>query len=182
MRRLIPLVFVAVAGCGTVPGEHARLMRLPIDEFNAPSTSWRALEGRRDFLGAATLLEAYLAKNAPALPEYERVLAWFHAAQMRAFADDSKTAVPHLRHARFKAEPADWPVPWNHYVAATEAFLRRDRAALQEQRRHIRDDPRWQGRVPPSLNVVDSLIEHFDLPYLEAYRRTQPPPPGMQPR
>jgi hypothetical protein len=181
MPRLLLCLSIALAGCNAVPSDQQFYLSLSIDEFNASGSSWRVLEARRDFLGAAKLIEAYLARNAHALPEYELTLAWFHAAQMRAFGGETTTASKHLRYASFRIEPVDWPVPWNHYVAATRAFLQRDRDTLLSMRKRIAEDPRWRHSDVPNLNFVDSLIENFDVSYFEAYNRTKLPYHSPQP-
>jgi tetratricopeptide (TPR) repeat protein len=171
---LTALVFV-LAGCGATLTEQKKYLGLSADEFNARDAGWRALESREDYRGAAKLLEEYLAVNSKALSEDELVLTWFHAAQMRAFAGDSKHAIECLDHAAFAVEPPTWPVPWNDYVAATKAFLQRDRDTLVMVRSRIAKDPRWKGAAP-NLNFVDSLIENFEKPYREAYDLTRPDP------
>jgi hypothetical protein len=175
MQRVFSFVTCVVAGCTTVPAGHDTFLRLNVTEFNAKGTSWRALENRGEYLSAARLLEAYIAQHSASLPEDERVLLHFHAAQEFAFVGEYARALPHFPLARYAVEPSSFPMRWNDYVAATEAFLKRDRSALLRARDRIVAGPKWNGEIL-TLNVVDSLFEHFDESYLDAYMKAPKPP------
>lgn len=164
------------AGCTSAT---SRSLNVGIAEFNAKGTSWRALESRGEYRAAAQLLAAYATRHAGSLAEADRVLLHFHAAQEFAFAGDGTEALQHLARARYAVEPSSFPMRWNDYVAATEAFLRRDRAGLLAARERIASGPKWNGEIL-TLNVVDSLIEHFGEPYLAAYTQA-PKSPNTSP-
>jgi hypothetical protein len=170
MRLISAFALFLVAGCASVPSGYESSLRLSATEFNAIATNWRLLESRKEYVAAARLLEAYIARHAASLAEEDRVLFHFHAAQEYAFAADYRRALRHLPRARYSAERTSFPIRWNDYVSATEAFLLRDRAGLQAARERIAAGPTWNGEVL-NLNVVDSLIEHFDEPYLAAYMK-----------
>ena len=148
---------------------------------------WRALANRPGCEpAAADLLAAYRAAH----PGASGVLAW-HEGQMRATAGQYDQAIPLLESDR--KPPEQDPAGWNHYVDATVAFLRRDRAALVEAHRLLAAVPYPEGsglppldggyfeipgapgqpparmRWPPNVEVVEGLIACFDKPYAQAY-------------
>jgi hypothetical protein len=174
MHRVLGFVTILATGCAEFGREGDSLLRLSATEFNAVGTSWRVLEARGEYLTAARLLEAYIERRAAALSEDEIVLLHFHAGQEFAFAGEYARALSHLPKSRYSVEPMS-VLRWNDYVAATEAFLKRDRVALLRARERIAGAPKWNGEIL-TLNVVDSLIEHFDEPYLAAYTKAPKPP------
>lgn len=141
---------------------------MTFDEFDQREDSgWRAIARQGDFAGAARAIEAYLEAH-PALEDRQTGILHFHAAQMHAFAGAVDEALRHLPLSLDRDEPADPLVRWNDYVAATEAFLRGDRAALLAARERIARGKARNGQVP-NLHVVDRLIAGFGKPYSEAY-------------
>jgi hypothetical protein len=180
MLRVLSFVVVLATGCSQPPHGSDDLLRLGAAEFNATGMGWRILEARGEYLTAARLLEAYVNRHEHTLSEDEIVLFHFHAAQEFAFAGEYARALSHLPKSRYAVDPM--PIlRWNDYVAATEAFLRRDRMALQRARERIAGTPKWNGEVL-TLNVVDSLVEHFDEQYLAAYTKAlKPPNQALQP-
>lgn len=139
---------------------------LPYRAFDqTPHSGWRALAEKEQFQEAAALIAAYLDRHSE-LDRFQRATLHWHAAQALAFAGDAEAALGHLSLARLDPEPLASPVCWNDYVAATEAFLQRDRAKLTESRERIVEKKRDDANLP----IVDSLIAHFDEPYSKAYR------------
>ena len=133
-----------------------------------PGSAWRKIADEGKYLEAAKLIDRY-EKEKKGLEEWQRVNLRFHAGQLYAAADQKDRALARFKTALFIKEPADSTIRWNAYVRATIAFLERDRKKLTELREEIAKGPKLQG-VAPNLDVVDRLIEHFDEPYLAAYR------------
>ena len=124
-------------------------------------------------IAAADLIRAYREAHGPG----GGILYW-HEGQLRAGAGQTEAAIALFHQSR---NPDD-PFGWDHYVDASIAFLRRDRAALLAARDALARLPRPsdfeprdpQGRPiqlawPPNLNVVDALVACFGRPYEEAY-------------
>ncbi len=145
-----------------------QLLELPVGEFNAQGKAWRVNEAKADYRGAAELLEAYLTKHGPDMPDYEFTLMHFHALQMFAAEGDTERALSHVSAAKFKVEPPRWPMRWNDYVDATAAFLRRDRGAFMSARSAVAAAPELGARAA-TLAVLDRLLAKFDQPYRIAY-------------
>lgn len=138
---------------------------------------------------AAGLLAAYRAAH----PGSDPMLAW-HEGQALASAGEYADAIPLLESAR-KPEDQDL-TGWNHYVDATVAFLRHDKAVLLAARQHLTaikypigagfpplndgyvefrapaGQPPVRFRWPPNIEVVDALVVCFNRPYEEAYGPT----------
>jgi hypothetical protein len=113
------------------------------------------------------------------------ILYW-HEGQLRALAGDYESATMLMEQSRDADDPS---VGWNVYVAATIAFLNRDRAALLEARARLAALRPMNGeqvqdgfisfrtgsgqmmrvRWPLNLDVVDGLVRCFDKPYRAAY-------------
>jgi hypothetical protein len=131
-----------------------------------PHSGWRALaEDGKHFREAAALIDAYLATHSE-LDRFQRSNLHWHAAQVLAIAGDTAAALKHIPSARLDPEPPASPICWNDYVAATEAFLQRDRAKLVAARERIARKKPDDANLP----IVASLIAHFDEPYSKAYK------------
>jgi hypothetical protein len=114
---------------------------------------------------AATLIETYLANHSE-LDRFQRSNLHWHAAQALAIAGDTAAALKHIPLARLDPEPPASPICWNDYVAATEAFLQRERSKLVAARERIAKNRPDDANLP----IVSSLIAHFDEPYSKAYK------------
>jgi hypothetical protein len=158
---LVPLTLPACAGDAT-----RAALGLPYAQFDqTPHSGWRALADDQRLQEAAALIEAYLSSHQE-LDRFQRSNLHWHAAQALAMAGDTALALKHMPLARVDPEPPASPLRWNDYVAATEAFLERDRGKLIAARQRM-------ARANPgdaNLPIVDALITHFDEPYSRAYR------------
>jgi hypothetical protein len=157
------LCIVLAAGC-----DNKSPLDLNYNVFDQrPGMGWRQVAEKGCFLDAARLIDAYIEKHTE-LDESQRVNLNFHAGQMCAFADDYQTAIDRLNKSTYAQEPPELPLRWNAYVRATIAFLNKDMNRLKECREEIAEGPTFQGEKA-NLDVVDSLIKHFDEPYSKAY-------------
>lgn len=135
---------------------------------------------------AAELIGAYRAKHGHS----SSALMW-HEGQLWAEANEYERAIPLLEGS--KRKEAEDLIGWNHYVDATVAFLRNDRAGLGRAREALSEVPHtpasgfppvedgyieiaaregqlpFRMRWPPNLEVVDGLVECFGKSYGEAY-------------
>jgi hypothetical protein len=166
--------------------DRAAMMALDQQAFDQdPAGGWRRLaRDPRCRMAAADLIRDY--REARGLTA---TILFFHEGQIRAVAGQNEAAIALFERSRHTDEDA---IGWNHYVAATIAFLRGDRpallaarTALAAQQRPADFDPRdSQGRPvdmswPPNLNVVDTLLACFGRSYAEAYRGCAPPTRAM---
>jgi hypothetical protein len=150
------------------------------------SGGWRALASKPGCdLAAADLLRDYRQVH-----RNEAGLLYWHEAQLRASAGQSKEAIALMERARKPAE-AD-RAGWNLYVDATIAFLRKDRPALDNARSKLAavqppigkdvppvidgfmevdmaDGQKRKMRWPPNIDVVEGLANCFNKPYGDAY-------------
>jgi hypothetical protein len=151
------------------------ILNLDYQSFDqSPNAGWRRLAQEGRFAESANLIDRYLKKHKDLDPS-ETVNLHFHAGQMYAFADDYEAALEHLKKARYAQEfegiPEDVKAfldAWNSYVEATIAFLQRDKMKILRCRERIANGPKIDGKIP-NLDIIDSLINHFDLPYSKAY-------------
>jgi len=207
MRKRLPILvlsctFFALHSHAAVPGsaapagcEHdrARLLALDQDRFDQDfKGGWRPLADRPGCkLAAADLIRDYRQTHGN-----EAIILYWHEAQMRAFAGQYKAAIDLMERSRY---PAEINKDWNAYVDATIAFLRKDRAALDQARQMLASVPfptdkglpplkdgvlelptpdgkTMRMRWPANIDVVDGLVQCFDKPYEEAYGSTCRPP------
>lgn len=137
---------------------------------------WRRLAMQGCEAEAADLIRDY--RNA-APRKRSGLLAW-HEGQLRAELGQYEAAIKLFESSR--EPPADDKIGWNFYVDGTIAFLRSNRAGLEQARASLsrvpkpKDAPvyRYKGKVvpvawPPNLNVLDGMIKCFGRPYKEAY-------------
>ncbi len=167
--------------CRIPAAERTRLLALPYAAFDQDGTGgWRPWFEAGCLADTAALIEAYIAAH-PDIAEAEPELR-FHAAQVHAFRGDYAAARAHLAHALYPEGPSvrARPSEWNAYVRATDAFLARDRAALEEiyeemgggpppAPRTLFDPPPARRHRMANLDIVAGLRACFDRPYREAY-------------
>jgi hypothetical protein len=140
-------------------------------------------------LAAADLIAEYRTANAAVLvnghPQQITGLNW-HEAQLRAANGQTERAIRLFEQSRVTYMESD-----ALYGQATVAFLKRDRAALQQARDALAPLPpppdfaqatedfrRRTGQVatwPSNLGVVDGLIACFDHSYREAFSTARRP-------
>lgn len=167
--------------------DRARLLALDENQFDQDmSGGWRALASTPGCaLVAADLLHDYREAH-----HKESGLLFWHEAQVRADAGQYPQAIALMKQA-YKPAEAD-KAGWNLYVDATIAFLRRDRAALEQARAKLAavqppvgagippvingymeaefaDGSKRKIRWPINIDVVEGLESCFDKPYVEAY-------------
>lgn len=199
---LVGVAVLSSVACASLPATqpdpcaHDREAMLALDEdaFDQDiGGGWRALAAMPGCEpAAADLIAAYRQLH----PQAAGIVAW-HEGQLRASAGQTTQAIPLLEAAR---KPVEQDLAgWNHYVDATVAFLRRDRAALQAARERLQAVP-WTAaegmadpvdgvievtlgngqtmrmRWPPNIDVVDGFLACFDRPYDEAYGADCRPP------
>lgn len=177
------LLSAALAGGAACPHDRAALLAQPVKQFDRTrDQGWRVLGEKPgcERLGAE-LIRDYREANSAALTLSERRgLAW-HEGQLRAAIGETDRAAALLEYSR-KDDDDDTD---RLYGAATVAFLRRDRMALQRARDALASLPEPAAfkaaaararaqhnldvRWPPNLDVVDGLIACFEQPYAEAY-------------
>lgn len=152
-----------LAGCATKPAidGQAAVLSLSYDRFDQTKGSgWRPLyDEQRECGTAGALIEAYLQRHKELTPDQKAILH-FHAAQMFAYDGDNARAVSHLDRARSPAKDSGLGLGWDDTVAATRAFLLRDRASLLAAKERLRASHE-------SSEEVDELIEHFGESYAD---------------
>ncbi|MCC7374550.1 MAG: hypothetical protein IT581_07830 [Verrucomicrobiales bacterium] len=171
MHRFLTVLLgvVLLSGCASHPVSDSdrALLTLPYWQFDQTPAGWRSLADRKQFHEAAKLIEAYLLRH-PELNSNEQAMLHFHAAQLFAFGDETSTALRHLGHANVPDGSPGFPSRWNDYVAATQAFLKHDRAGLLGARERLaRGALTEQDRI--YLGTVDWLIPRFGESYGTAY-------------
>lgn len=169
--------------------DRARMLALDEDKFDQDmSGGWRAISSIPGCeLVAAGLLHEYREAH-----HQDSGLLFWHEAQLRAFSGQYREAIT-LMARSYKPADAD-KAGWNPYVDATIAFLRKDKAALDEARSRLAvvppppdnkemspvvdgytemkfaDGTTRKVRWPLNSDVVEGLENCFDKPYVEAYR------------
>lgn len=156
----------------------AQVLALPEADFDQGEKGWRILARPGCFLAAVDVIASYRTAH----PGHGHML-YFHEAQMRAAGNDYEGAAPLFDMSRSWTNEWNVDTGWNHYVAASAAFVRRDLAALKAHRERLahlpppplqpqvaeaaRRDPVPEG-WPFNLDVVDALVRCFDRPYADA--------------
>lgn len=149
--------------------EREALLALPWEQFDqTPKSGWRICVNaeRSDYLTAAALIEAYLARH-PDLPARQRALCRYHGAMMQVyravrFGGDARLALPGLRIALLDEKAKDAPPDWNHMVRATIAFLSDDQAALLDVQAQVAALPKGSAQWP---QYPAELLANLGKPY-----------------
>lgn len=152
-----------VAGCATPEDSHrAAVLSLPYSEFDqAYGDGWRSVFERGEGLAAVALIKDYLKRHTE-LTFGQRRFLHLHAAQVLALEGKNNRAVKHLDAAASRQKSSElWP-DWDDFIAATKAFLMRDRASLLAARQRL------AAANAPRLKLADRLIEKFGSSYADA--------------
>lgn len=180
--------------------EQRKLLALSFEDFDQRTDSgWRPYLDAGCTQAAAELVEAYIDRY-PGRAAAHPVLH-FHAGQVRAFLGETASAVAHMRRAVAANDAAErgHGADWSHYVAATIAFLEKDKAALEAARDSLSGDgdpqrktaapsdagnSRWAPPPPPPvrdrrrgtppsrfLPQAEGMLACFGEPYAAAYGR-----------
>lgn len=166
---------VGVARCAYDRSKMLALDQAAFDQDLAGG--WRELAQRDGCTAdAAQLINVYREANAPG----SGILYW-HEGQLRAQLGETEVASALFEKSRRENDAFGW----NHYVDASVAFLKGDRASLEAARYALAKLPRPTGfdprgpdgkpikiAWPPNLNVVDGLLQCFGTSYAEAYGPT----------
>ena len=115
----------------------------------------------------------------------DSILTW-HEGQLRANAGQTARAVALFERSR-KTEHDDHGLGWNLYVDGTIAFLRRDRAGLEQARCRLAALPRPASFAPKdaggrpmnmlwpiNLSVLDGFLTCWGQTYRAAYDYAKP--------
>lgn len=136
------------------------LLALPWKQFDQTlGSGWRVYACRKDFLGAARLIETYLARRTDLTPT-QRAVSHFHAAAELAHANRYEEALRHLEAAEVAPGTRGVPEDWNELVIATRAFLLGDREALLASRRRVA-----AMRSPGFPHSAAGYLEHWGERY-----------------
>jgi hypothetical protein len=158
--------------------DKAAMLALSESDFDqSPNGGWRVIAQNEEcFIVAADLIDEYRTAHAS-----DSSILYWHEGQLRAMAGYDAEAVALFEKSRSQSDAGSFG--WDHYVAATIAFLEKDKGALQEARellsrvekpQNIRPPVDPDGNPiefswPPNLDVVDRLIACFDKTYKVAY-------------
>lgn len=154
------------------------MLALSQNDFDQnPNGGWRAIAQKDEcFIVAADLINEYRTVHA-----LDASILYWHEGQLRATVGDNAEAIALFQMSR--SESGVDSFGWNHYVAATVAFLQKDKDTLMEARellsrvekpQNMRPSVDTNGNPiefswPPNLDVVDRFITCFDEPYEVAY-------------
>jgi len=157
--------------------DRAAMLALDQHSFDQDmSGGWRKLALQGCDLAAADLIRDWRVAHGS-----EADILYWHEGQLRANAGQTPQAIELFEKSR-KPAAEDAPLGWNLYVDGSIAFLRRDRASLEQARAKLASLPRpaWFNPTGPdgkplsiawplNLHVLDSFLRCWDKNYKEAY-------------
>jgi hypothetical protein len=153
--------------CRVSPHAFVLFMEQDFWTFDQSQVGHRLFDSEYCNILSAQLIDSYLLSNLENLSEsYNRILHW-HAGQNYAFEDIVDVALVRFRSSYNPDEPVDTDFHWNAYVAATIAFLQKDRAALAQARSEFGESPSSNDMI--NLRIIDRFIRCFDSNYSDAY-------------
>lgn len=148
-------------------------LSLPWKEFDQTQDSgwrWYVNPGRKQYLEAAQLIEAYLERHTELIPR-QRALCHFHAAHLYIFrpirtgVGDPLEALAHLDKAMVPSDAAAPSADWNDLVVAMKAFLTGDRATLLAVKERVAAMPPEAVKFLKSPNTPDDLLNNLGKPF-----------------
>ena len=105
----------------------------------------------------------YEGQNITMSPNGEMTMLYWHEGQVRAFSGETEAAIALFE--KSLSPPEQNFMGWNDYVTGSIAFLKKDRAALDEATAKMK---RW-GRSNLNYRVLDRLQNCFEEPYSKSY-------------
>ena len=102
-------------------------------------------------------------QNITMSPDGEMTMLYWHEGQVRAFNGETESAIALFE--KSLRPPAKNFMGWNDYVSGSIAFLKKDRAALDEATAKMK---RW-GNSNLNYKVLDRLQNCFEKPYSKSY-------------
>ena len=152
-----------VRDCVVTVAEREAMLRQDYQTFDeaADANSWRNLLQRGCVREAVAILQAYGRQNGSRLTRDQRLELNFHIGQTLAFGGYDAESLPYFESARADGASAEW----NAYVDATVAFLRKDRAGLEDAKRRYAAAPAAQ---PMRVKIIDGFLKCLEKTYAEA--------------
>ena len=164
---LAAIVIAVGLGCGT-DGENT-FLRLSWEDFDQnPSSGWRPLAERKDYAGAARMIETYLDHRDDLLLA-QQGYSRFHAGQLWAIHGETEKALVHFDLATVTDMPPEFPQSFNALVTGTRSFLRNDMVAVRAARDQVAAMPGLTPRDSMFLEALDLLSRSEGLTYQEVY-------------
>jgi hypothetical protein len=149
----------AVESTSAKPNDE-ELLALPWKQFDQTlGSGWRVYACRKDYAGAARLIETYLARRTDLTPT-QRAVSHFHAAAELAREHRYQEALRHLESAEVTPGSRGVPEDWNELVIANRAFLQGDRQALLASQQRVQ-----AMHAPAFPHSAELLLEHLGEPY-----------------
>ena len=156
------LAHTAASGAGSAPvqSNDEGLLALPWKQFDQTlGSGWRTYACRKDYAGAARLIETYLSLRTDLTPT-QRAVSHFHAAAELARDNRYQEALRHLESAEVVAGSRGVPEDWNELVVANRAFLQGDRTALLAAKQRVQT-----MQSPAYPHAAEQLLDHFGERY-----------------
>ena len=156
------LVHIGARGAESTPAtpNDQELLALPWKQFDQTlGSGWRVYACRKDYAGAARLIETYLAHRTDLTPT-QRAVSHFHAAAELARDNRYQEALRHLESAEVVPGSRGVPEDWNELVITNRAFLQGDRAALLSSKKRVQ-----AMRSPAFPHVAEQLLDHLGERY-----------------
>lgn len=166
--------------CEISSNDRDALLRLDDQSFDQalPDGGWRKYQNCLEL--ARDLIDEYTKLHGAALTDQQkRILIW-HSGQLSGMLNDYPEAIRKMEQT-FKSDekPTD-PFLWNPYVAASIAFLKKDKKSLLSERKILAKGSSPYNHI--NLRVVDSFIRCFNSSYQDAYSKTCEPKETNQDR
>jgi hypothetical protein len=156
------LAHTAAGGTESTPAKpnDAELLALPWKQFDQTlGSGWRTYACRKDYAGAARLIETYLARR-PDLTPTQRAVSHFHAAAELARENRYQEALRHLESAEVVPGSRGVPEDWNELVITNRAFLKGDREALLASKQRV-----TAMHAPAFPHSAEQLLDHLGERY-----------------
>ena len=142
---------------------------MSLKEFDqTPAGGWRLLEDQGCYTEAADLIGVYQLNS-----NHSESQLFFHAGQLFAAAGNYAVAIEKLQKSIYPDSVDLNGFLWNDYVRGTIAFLNRDYDLLTKFRDKLFGGDAEKNRA--NLRILNSLLQKFDLPYVQASRPTSLP-------
>ncbi len=152
--------------CSVSGSDMTAFAALDYDAFNYGPDGWRSLSSKKCFFDAGASIVSWLVDHEGDLDGPQLRTQHYQAARNFALADRKQIALLQLRLAQDNTPAKLGEMDWNAYLAAFNAWLSEDKAALDQAIERLKKQATGSDGRKPNLDAALRFKRCFTKPYI----------------
>ncbi|MDQ7019672.1 MAG: hypothetical protein Q9M33_10965 [Robiginitomaculum sp.] len=152
--------------CSVSGSDMTAFAALDYDAFNYGPDGWRSLSSKKCFFDAGASIVSWLVDHEGDLDGPQLRTQHYQAARNFALADRKQIALLQLRLAQDNTPAKLGAMDWNAYLAAFNAWLSEDKAALDQAIERLKKQATGSDGRKPNLDAALRFKRCFSKPYI----------------